>query len=116
MSEYVTKDSGERKTYASNMVRDTDEGKPLYTLLRSSFIPREETMFHREAMLMTRGAQKYGKQNWELADSVEELERFKESACRHFEQWLSGEVDEDHAAAIRFNVRAYEEIKAKMVR
>ena len=113
---YETKDSGKRKEFESGMRRDTDEGKPLYTLLRSSFIPMETTMFHREAMLMTRGAEKYGKNNWQLADSAEELERFKESACRHFEQWLAGDTDEDHAAAIRFNVRAYEEIKAKMVR
>ena len=31
-SQYVTKDSGERKQYASGMVRDTQDGKPDFWL------------------------------------------------------------------------------------
>ena len=53
--------------------------------------------------LMMRGAQKYNRGNWKKAETMEELERFKDSLDRHTEQYLSGEYDEDHATAILFN-------------
>ena len=67
-----------------------------------------------KAELMTRGADKYGDNNWQLANSEEELNRFKSSAFRHFIQWLSCEDDEDHAMAVFFNITAYETIKEKV--
>src|SRR5690606_21266015 len=42
------------------------------------------------------------------------LDRAKSSAFRHFMQWFNGETDEDHAAAIFFNVQAVEYIKGRM--
>lgn len=42
--------------------------------------------------------------NWESAELPEEYERFKESALRHLVQLLSNENDEDHAAAVVFNM------------
>jgi len=101
---YTTKDSGKRQEYKSGMRRDSLEGKPDYTLIY-------EPMLTRWAELMTRGAEKYGRRNWELANSEEELERFKASAYRHFIQWLRGDNDEDHAAAVMFNISAAEKIK-----
>ena len=89
------------------MVRDTQEGKPNYALIDRAFLKRW-------AELMTRGAKKYGKRNWQNADSEEELERFKESAFRHFMQWMDGDTDEDHAAAVCFNLAAAEFVKAKL--
>jgi hypothetical protein len=72
-------------------------------------------MLKRWAELMTRGADKYGDRNWELAKSKEELERFKASAFRHFYQWINEEnTEEDHAAAIFFNVSAVEMLKDKL--
>ena len=68
----------------------------------------------RDAELLARGAEKYGENNWMLANSEEELTRFKASAFRHFMQWIDGEVDEDHAAAARFNITAAEYLKAKL--
>ena len=66
-------------------------------------------------MLMARGERKYGERNWEKANSEEELLRFKASANRHFEQWLNGyDTEEDHAAAILFNIQAYERLKEKL--
>ena len=58
--------------------------------------------------------QKYGNRNWEKANSQEEIDRFKTSAFRHFMQWFNGEEDEDHAAAVLFNVNCYESIKLKL--
>lgn len=98
---YVVKDSGKREEYESGMVRDTQEGKPDYTLLPNF-------MLTRWADHMTKGANKYGRRNWEKAQTPDELERFKSSAFRHLIQWLNGEQDEDHAAAVMFNIAAAE--------
>jgi len=52
--------------------------------------------------------------NWTLANSEQELQRFKGSAFRHFVQWQAGELDEDHAAGATWNIFAYEIIKEKL--
>ena len=44
----------------------------------------------------------------------EELNRFKASLFRHFIQYMNGETDEDHAAAILFNVQGIEYVKWKI--
>lgn len=105
--EFTTKDSGEREDYDSGMRRDTASGKPRYDLI-------DRSMLKRDAELMARGAEKYGERNWELANSEEEAARFQASAFRHFMQWMNGERDEDHAAATRFNIAAYEYVRAKL--
>jgi hypothetical protein len=63
---------------------------------------------------MAKGADHYEDRNWEKFDDLEALNRAKSSAFRHFMQWITGETDEDHAAAIFFNVMAVEYIKEKM--
>ena len=73
-----------------------------------------EQLLTRWAELMTRGADKYGKRNWQLACSDDELDRFKSSAFRHFIQWILNEDDEDHAAAVFFNLNAAEYVKWKI--
>lgn len=110
---YETKDSGARQDYASGMRRDTQEGKPDFSLLYTD-LPYEQQMLTRWAGLMTRGAEKYGRRNWQLANSQEELERFRASAARHFAQWITGETDEDHAAAVLFNVNCAEYVKYRL--
>lgn len=110
---YETKDSGKREEYESGMVRDIQTGKPDFSLLYSN-LPFNEQMITRWAALMTRGAEKYGRRNWQLANSQEELERFQASAARHFAQWITGEQDEDHAAAVMFNINCAEYVKARM--
>ena len=105
---FVTKDSGERRQYASGMKRDVTEGKVKWHLIASG------PMLVRWAELMTRGAEKYDDNNWMSADSELELDRFKESAFRHFMQWYYGEPDEDHAAAVIFNVNGAEYVKGRL--
>lgn len=109
---FITKDSGARQEYKSGMRRDTQEGKPRYDLVIP--LDQEDHMFKRWAMLLERGMAKYGYRNWELASSVEEMIRFQASAFRHFVQWQNGETDEDHAAAVFFNIQAYEYVKDKL--
>lgn len=105
---FITKDSGARKEFKSGMVRDTNEDKPMYTLCW-------QPMLKRWAELMTRGAVKYGKNNWMKADGEEELDRFKDSALRHMMQWLEGDESEDHASAVFFNIAGAEYVKNKLV-
>lgn len=107
-NDYQIKDSGERKQFNGGMVRDTSDNKVDYTLIRDG------VMYKRWAIHMTKGAQKYEKRNWMKANGLEELDRFKESAARHFEQWLNGDVDEDHGAAVMFNINGYETLKSKL--
>lgn len=110
---YTTKDSGKRQNYDSGMRRDIQEGKPDFFLCLTD-LPYGDQMLTRWAELMERGASKYGRRNWQLAASEEELERFKSSAFRHFMQWIAGETDEDHAAAVFFNINAAEYVKHKL--
>jgi hypothetical protein len=111
---YITKDSGKRQEYPSGMRRDLQEGKPNFYLILPKDIPYDAQLLTRWASLMTRGVEKYGIRNWEKARSEEELERFKSSAFRHFIQWLCEEDDEDHAAAVLFNINAAEYLKTKL--
>lgn len=105
--DFVVKDSGVREEYESGMRRDTQEGKPDYTLIHIPFLTRL-------AEHLGKGATKYGENNWQLANSPKELRRFRKSATRHLIQWLSGDQDEDHAAAVVFNLMAAEYVKGRL--
>ena len=113
-NKFVIKDSGKREQYSSGMKRDTQEGKPMFSLLFPKDVPMEEQLLTRFAVHMTKGKEKYGLRNWELASTEEELERFKDSAMRHFMQWYHGINDEDHACAVMFNLMAAEFVKNKL--
>ena len=106
--EFIVKDSGVREDFESGMRRDVEDGKPDYLLVRDG------PMFERLAEHLTKGAAKYGRRNWTLACSEEEYERFRRSASRHFEQWLRGDRDEDHAAAVFFNINAAEYVRERL--
>lgn len=116
MAEFETKDSGVRAAYDSGMVRDTQAGKARFDLLLPQGVPYADQMLTRDAMLMARGADKYGERNWEKANGQPELDRYHSSALRHLMQWIGGETDEDHAAAVRFNIMAGEYVKRRLVR
>lgn len=104
---FITKDSGKREEFVTGMVRDTQDDKPRYDLLDIAFLKRW-------AQLMARGAKKYGENNWKKAATPEELARFKASAVRHMFQWLEGDISEDHAAAVAFNLAGAEMVKTKL--
>lgn len=113
MVDFVVKDSGERQQFASGMVRDVTTGKIDYRRVL------EGPMFDRWAAHLDKGAAKYpdvapGVANWTLAEGAAELERFKASALRHLVQWLRGDVDEDHAAAVFFNINGAEYVRARI--
>lgn len=111
---FQTLDSGAREEYASGMRRDTETGKPRFDLMWPEGVPYSEQFITRFALLLARGAEKYGDRNWEKGDSQVELGRARSSAARHFAQWLSGEEDEDHASAVLFNLLQAETLKWKL--
>lgn len=106
---FVTKDSGQRQTFSTGMQRDIQTDKPRYDLIGSGW-----NLIKRWAELVGRGALKYGELNFEKAETEEEMRRFKASALRHAVQWYMGETDEDHAAAVCFNVAGAEMVARKL--
>lgn len=108
MNDFVTKDSGNRVVFKSGMQRDVTTGKTDFTYCIQG------PMLERWAQLMERGAVKYERDNWMKAEGEAELERFRSSAMRHMIQYLRGDTDEDHAAAVIFNLNGAEYVKAKM--
>jgi hypothetical protein len=112
---FKIKDSGKRQEFIGGMVRDTQEGKIDWWRVRVG------PMLRRWADHLTKGNVKYpdvkpGMPNWTLAAGEEEMFRFKASADRHFAQWFEGDVDEDHAAAVIFNINGYEYCKSKLAK
>lgn len=103
-----------KKTYESGMQRDQSEGKPRYDLIFPLNSKREDSLIHRWAVLLEKGATHYGDRNWEKAKTTEDLMRFKESAFRHFMSWFFDEDDEDHAASLCFNVQGVEYVRGKL--
>ena len=99
------KDSGKRMEFESGMVRDVTEGKTRFDLVYDG------PMLRRWAEHLTKGAEKYDARNWMKAAGKEEYERFRESAARHFSQWYYGDLDEDHGAAVFFNINGAEYVK-----
>lgn len=93
---FHTADSGEREEFPTGSVRDTQAGKPRYDLIPT-------TSLKRLAGLYQRGAEKYGEFNWQKGQP---FSRLYASAFRHLIQWADGERDEDHAAAVAWNMFA----------
>lgn len=108
---YETKDSGQRASFSNGGVRDTQEGKPRFDLVFPKNVPYKDQLFTRLAELMARGASKYEDRNWEQFADEAALERARGSALRHLVQWVNGEDDEDHGAAVVFNIMAADYIE-----
>ena len=104
---FQIKDSGKREEFAGGMVRDTTEGKINWCLVADG------PMLKRWAIHLTNGAKKYATRNWMKAEGPVEYERARESAFRHFMQWYNGDRDEDHGAAVFFNINEAEYVKEK---
>lgn len=110
--EFEIKDSGDREHLGDVGVRDTEEGKLDWTNLYRWFEP----MATRYVAHMTKGRAKYAdvnfQPNWTYFPMTREvLARTERSLARHFELYMAGAHDEDHAAAIMFNLNLAERIK-----
>ncbi|MCL2119889.1 MAG: DUF5664 domain-containing protein [Planctomycetaceae bacterium] len=99
-------DSGQRETFESGAVRDSDEGKSHPELI-SPFA------MERLADWLSAGAKKYARRNWERGLSVE---RCFASMYRHLLKFQMGEHDEDHLAAIFCNCMMILDFEEKIKR
>lgn len=102
--------SEDMEVFPSGMIRSRSNGKIRYDLVFDG------PLVERLARHLTRGAERYGDRNWLRASSMEEAARFRESAVRHFVQWLRGDDDEDHYAATVFNMSGYEYVRERLER
>jgi hypothetical protein len=98
----------DQKVHPSGAVRSSTEGKIDYSHLFDG------PMADRYAKHMTEAAKTKGKKNWMKAHTEEDLERFIDGALRHMRQWYRGDTDEDHAAAIIFNIIGAEHVKEQL--
>jgi hypothetical protein len=90
-------DSGERRKFNTGSVRDVRTGKGRYDLI--SPIALDRLARHYE-----NGSVKYGDRNWEKGQP---LASYMDSAIRHCYKVMKGETDEDHAAAVAWNIFAF---------
>jgi hypothetical protein len=96
------------KCYPSGMVREPDEDKTNWLLVYDG------PLLRRWAELLSEGAKTKGKRNWMNANSEEDYERFRESFARHVAQFLAGDTDVDHAAALVFNLNGMLHVRDKL--
>ena len=90
-------------TFSGGGVRSSDTGKPRFDLLTVSDMPYEDQIMTRAAIRMAEGAERYGVRNFEKMNDREAFERCKASLLRHVFQYVSGETDEQHLAAVVCN-------------
>lgn len=105
---FVVKDSGQREVYDTGANRDVEDNKPRPDLVSTAFI-------WRLAEHMRKAIPKYGEGNWLKGISSMRMAR---SALRHLMQYMLGHRDEDHLAAVAFNVMCimhYEELGPRRV-
>jgi hypothetical protein len=96
LSDYITKDSGDRRKFNTGAQRDVVDGKGRYDLI-------SPIMIERLAKLLQRGAEKYNDRNWEKGMP---LSVYMDSGMRHLFKFLEGHKDEDHLIAAIWNLQA----------
>lgn len=94
-------------THSSGMTREDKSDK-----IRFDLIP--EWFLWRLAELYTKGAKNHAPRNWEKASTPEDLDLFIQAEWRHFMKHRRGDTDEDHLAALVFNLIGEEHVKAKL--
>lgn len=90
----MLKDSGNRRKFETGAVRDMQEGKGRCDLLPACALLRLAK--HYEA-----GAMKYEARNWEKGIPISVM---IDSAMRHLLKYMDGQTDEDHLAAVAWNI------------
>ena len=93
------KDSGQREEFTTGSRRDTREGKGRFDLLMMGMSKALERL----AILLERGAKKYGERNWEKGQPIS---RYLDSATRHLHRAAQGMEDEDHLIQAAWNCMA----------
>ncbi len=127
MVSFTVEDSGDRQDFASGMTRDTTEGKIDHRII--NYGPMKQRWINH----LNIAREKYediafGVPNWTVGNSIEEFDRYLESAERHFDNWATSrreeltawskagyfvpiEAGEDEAAAVFFNINGAEHVR-----
>lgn len=92
----VQQSNKEEQKFNTGSKRDSREGKGRYDLI--SPIALKRLAVHYE-----NGARRYQPRNWERGQP---MSRYFDSAVRHLYTYLGGSRDEDHLAAVVWNVMA----------
>lgn len=98
------KDSGERQSFDTGSVRDTNIGKGRFDLIAPYAMLRLAQHYEN-------GSRKYGDRNWELGQP---LSRYLDSAMRHLTKVTMGLEDEDHLTAAVWNLLAIIETQKRI--
>lgn len=94
--------SDSKDTFETGAQRDSTEGKGRPSLI-------SPVLIHRLGVLLEKGAKHYGADNWMKGMPYR---RTADSMIRHIFQWLAGDPEEDHLAAVCFGamcLMTYEE-------
>lgn len=91
--QFVLEDTGAREEFDTGARRDQRGGKGRFDLLSPIWI-------RRLALLLERGALKYGDRNWEKGMPVS---RYLDSALRHIYDYMEGKREEDHLVQAAWN-------------
>ena len=83
------------------------DGKPDFTLV-------DWDLIERVALHLGAHAAAKGRDNWRNASTEDDLLRFRQSAWRHHVAWDRGDRDEDHAAALVWNVGGAELVRRRL--
>jgi hypothetical protein len=98
------KDSGERQEFSTGARRDIQKGKGRFDLLPPRALLRLARHYEN-------GAEKYGDNNWLKGMP---LSRFLDSAGRHYNEILKGDLSEDHITAAVWNLLGILELQERI--
>lgn len=100
----MIKFSDKTEKYKTKSLRGNSQGKGRFDLLPPTAISRVAKHFES-------GGKKYGDRNWEKGVP---LNRYIDSTLRHLFQILDNQTDEDHEAAVVWNMLCFMETKEKI--
>lgn len=113
--EFVLKHGDEMSHHSDGVVRDTTKGKVKFPLVFPKGVAKKDQLFWRVAMLYTTGGERYGDRNWENSEGEDTLAHHEEALWRHFMSfYFEEDTEEDHAAAIVWNINAVELTRRKI--
>lgn len=94
MKKLILKDSGERDVFPTGAQRDNGDNKGRFDLFSGQGLLRLSRLYES-------GAIKYAPRNWEKGMNIG---RYVDAAFRHLTKYMMGCDDEDHLAAVAWNV------------
>ena len=125
---FIVEAGGEKRQFESGMVRDSAEGKIDHRIINYGPM-KERWVVHLNTARANYPDIAHGVPNWTVGNSIDEFDRYLESAERHFAIWAAArrkelttwggegkfvpvETSEDEAAAVFFNINGAEHTRS----